>query len=370
MRKLWIFALALTLVCAAVGCSDDDSNNGPTPIPGNNNQNNSDDDADIDAADAGGDADAAVPDGDPSPDADGGTEVTDLCDGFESLGTLPGASTTNASGNTADGTNLVDPSCGSSDKREVVFEFTVDQPMRINTEVQSQDTDDWVLALYTGSCDSPERLKCKTGTADVFVAEAGETYYLAVETGAGSTDAAFSLALETTRLDCAPVGSTTCDGDRVTHCESGGMSEVTYECAYACESGACGGDVCDNAIEVASSGTTTFSGSYTGYVSNFNFDNRADCSSSDAGVNTPGQDLVFSLPGLSAGQEVVVDASADEFQNAIFVMEGCSSQEACVAGGLQVDEILEWTVPDDGDYHVVVDLLEEADGDFEFTITR
>jgi hypothetical protein len=377
--------ICVALIAASfclVGCSDDGDNNGTVITGGQDTANNNDnnDNNGNDTGDVGGDDGDAAPldagdddgggtDADAAPDAE--DPITDLCNGLEPLGVLPGASTINASGNTADGTQLVDPTCGTSGNKEVVFEFSVDQPMRINLEIQSQDTDDWILALYQGSCDAPSRIKCKSSRADVFIAEVGKTYYLSVEAATANTDAAFSLALQTNRLNCAPLGSTTCDGTTaVTHCESGGMDEVTYQCPYDCASGACGGDICANAIEIANSGTHNFSGSYSSYTSEFNFQGRGDCSNSEVGVNSPGQDLVFSLPGLTAGQQIVVDASADGFQNGIFIMRGCSAQEACLEGGLQVNQSLEWSAPDAGDYHVVIDLIDDADGDFDFTITR
>lgn len=373
MERVALVCFALLVAGLSLpACSDDgdpDGNNvvrtNPDADPNNGTPDGGDAGRDADAA--GGDADAT---GDDAADGDTGEEITDLCNGITDLGTIEASGGATASGDTAGGTNLVDPICGTEGNREVVYQFSVDGAARVNVEVQSQQTDDWVLGLYEGSCDDPQRIKCEDSRADVFVAEPGVTYFLAVEPLDPSVEASFSLSLATTALECAPMGATSCDGDRVNRCESG-FTEVTYSCAYACQNTACGADICDNAIEVAGAGSETFTGSYVGYGSNFNFQNRDDCTGASVGVNTPGQDLVFFLPGLSAGQTVTIDASGDDFQEGIFVLEGaCSQQATCAAGGLDVDGILDWTVETDGDYYVVIDLLEEQSGDFDITITR
>jgi hypothetical protein len=373
MRKLWFICVTLALVClCAPGCGDDDDD----PNSGNNiTTNNGGPDIggpDADGPDAG-DVDVGVdvggPDSDagPSQDTDTDPPLADFCDAIEDLGSLGVGATHQATGDTAQGSHALDPSCGSDGRKEVTFQFQVDEPARVQLEVQSQTADEWTMSLFSGSCDSPEHVKCKEGTADVFVAEAGVTYFLSLE---AAEDAAFGLSLKTTALGCAPVGSSTCEVDQVTHCETG-HNEVTYGCAYDCEGDACGGDTCSSALVVSGSGSHSFTGSYTGYKSQFNFSNHPDCSFSGSGANTPGPDLVFSLPGLSGGDTVTIDASNDDVQQGIFVLEGCSnSQPDCVEGGLVLSEVLDWNVPDDGDYHVVVDALDQSDDDFEITITR
>jgi hypothetical protein len=369
MKRWTLICAALVAACLClVGCSDDDGLDNTNNIGGNTRDTANNNSGDIGP-------DAPGPDtGDADTGADAETDVTDpitdLCNGLIDLGTIEASGGATDSNDTASGTSLLDPSCGATDNNEVVYRFRVDGAARVNVQVQSQATDDWVLSLYSGTCDSPSAVKCKDSRADVFVADPDETYFLAVEPGQAGVDAAYSLSLTTTALECAPIGATSCSGEQVNRCETG-FNEVTYSCAYACENTACGADLCQNAIEVASAGDHTFSGATAGYGSQFNFQNRDDCTTASVGVNTPGQDLVFFLPGLSQGDPLTVDTSGDDLQHAIFVLDGvCSTDAACAAGGLQVDGIMEWTVEADGDYYVVVDLLERETADFNVTISR
>lgn len=369
MNRWALFCIALCLGAGVLsGCSDDEqTNNGPVirPDPDTSTPDSSDQDAGDTGIDAP-DQDVDTPD---SGDADTGGPAGDLCEAVIDLGLIEANGGASATGDTSGGTSQLDTSCGGTDVREVVYQFSVDGPARVNVEVQSQDTDQWTLGLYRDTCDNPQRVKCEDSRADVFIAEPGVTYFLVVEPS-DVQDAAFSLSMSMTELACSPMGSTMCDGDSVVRCESG-FTEVTYSCAYACESDACGADICANAITVDTAGSHNFTGSYNGYGNNFNFQNRDDCTSASVGVNTPGQDVVFFVPGLNQGQTLTVDASADEFQEGIFIFEGtCSQQAPCAAGNLVVDGTLEWTADADGDYYVVVDLLEQQTGDFDITITR
>ncbi|QDG49870.1 hypothetical protein FIV42_03675 [Persicimonas caeni] len=373
MNRWALLCIALCLGAAGLsGCSDDDDTNNVTIDP--NPDTSTPDTRQPDTGDVGEDVaedvgDDATDTDDAGGDADTGEQVGDLCEVVNDLGLIEANGGATATGTTSGGTNLINPSCGSDDVREVVYQFSVDAPARVTAQVQSQDTDNWTLGLYSGDCDNPQRVKCEDVNADVFIAEPGVTYFLSVEPR-DVEDASFSLSLSMTQIACAPMGSTECDGESVVRCESG-FTEVTYSCAYACDSGACGADICDNAIEVTGAGSHNFTGSYTGYGNDFNFQNRDDCTSASVGVNTPGQDLVFYLPGLSQGQTLTIDAAADDFQEGIFVFEGaCSQQAPCAAGNLVVNGILDWTVDADGDYYVVVDLLEQQTGNFDITITR
>ncbi|MFW5966628.1 MAG: hypothetical protein ACOCV2_03870, partial [Persicimonas sp.] len=245
---------------------------------------------------------------------------------------------------------------------EVVFAFTVSENLQIDAQVSSNDVDDWVLTLYEGDCDSQEESSCEEGNSDSFLADAGESYLLAVEPAEVGVDGSFELDLETTAIECTEVGATSCDErGRVTRCETG-YDETAYSCAYDCENGACGGDVCDTALEVDGSGSHSFSGTYEGYTDEFNFDGQDNCGHTDSGgPSTAGEDLVFSLPGLSQDDQVSIDASGGDGQYGFFVLDQCATDTECVQGGLEVDDALDWTVPEDGDYYIVVDMIDPAD---------
>lgn len=361
MRRLRIACLLLGIL-AVVACGEDpqlnNSNLGSNNIP----------EDDADDTDDGGEPDGDQPDaGDGGPDGgqDGGDSdsgvITDLCDGIVDLGELSAGSEPRSVEDTADGTALLDPSCGAETNNEVVFAFTVSENLDIDAQVTSSDVNDWVLSLYEGDCDSQEEVSCEESNSDSFIVESGESYLLAVEPAEVGVDGSFELQLDASAIQCTEVGQASCDErGRRTTCETG-YNEVAYNCAYDCEGGACGGDVCDTALEVDTSSSQTFGGDYEGYTDEFNFDGRDDCGHTGTGPNTPGEDLVFSLPGLSQDDEVTVDASNGDGQYAFFVLDECATDIDCVSGGLEVDDALDWTVPADGDYYIVVDMLDPTD---------
>lgn len=386
----------LTIITAALltsaACSDDNNTPGPGPIPTNNTNNNNnnkpDQDMDVINQDQPKDTDA-------DPDQDMGEDMghqqpgEGVCANVKDLGTLSiSARTETVQGSTVvpDGesplTSGVGTSCGGQLAAEQVFAFQVDAPARLTAKLTANDNTAWVLEARTGTCQDTQPLYCSNNvSAYIFVAEPGKTYYLVAEPQRQDKTGSFSLDLAIQPLVCLPVGGTVCAGQDVALCEQGGEQQTTYTCGAACSQDHCGGDICDNAIEVTQ-GTFRLSGQAKAYTNTFNFKDATTCVNPDTSilpemgepipdpgspgnVATPGEDVVFKLPNLKKDQKVTIDASTDagdEADSAIFVMDSCDLSTCRV--GLDIGDKLDaWVVPADGDYFVVVDRVRSSDKD-------
>ncbi len=250
---------------------------------------------------------------------------------------------------------------------EVVFHLKVSTPMRLNFEIVDTGGFDAVMALRAGDCSSDGAAHfCTDSESQDFVAEAGNDYFLVVEARSGGEISPFTLKVEASSAVCAPAGEWRCEGTARVQC-FGGIEERVFECAGSCEAGLCRGDSCDNALIVAES--TTFIGKTAGYSNRFDFSEQLSCSSSGAtGMRTVGQDIVFFLPNLRAGQTVFVDAATgDTNDNLIAVLDRCSTEAGCVAASSSGNQ-LRWKVESSGDYYVIIDKTTATARDFQYRI--
>mgnify|MGYP003930511187 FL=1 len=103
------------------------------------------------------------------------------------------------------------------------------------------------------------------------------------------------------------------------------------------------------------------------YGINFNFAGIASCSTNGTGSPSLGQDIVLSLPGLTAGQTVVVDASMDTQDDVIAVLPTCDPTPTCERF-VDLGDLLTWTVGASGDYFIVVDRPRNESGTFAFSV--
>ncbi|MGM0556859.1 MAG: hypothetical protein ACQEVA_10820 [Myxococcota bacterium] len=359
----------MMLICGGIACGPDEPDErevisgSDTGMMDTSETDGGDSDTSIDGGgDAGEDADADRADS--SEDTD--SPPTDLCDA-ENIGVLTGNTTTTGSF----GADSVTTTCGVSGGADGVIRFELDEPARVQYSVTSAATDSLNVEIHSGDCSDSDRIVCYQGDNEVFLADDGLSYYLVVESGDTTVSSGdFEVEFTLDPLGCFPSGETECDGDDVLVC-GGNFEQVSRSCAYACEAGACGGDLCENAIEVSGTGTQTFQGSLAGYTDKIDFAGRDECFEAGA-ISTDGADVVFSLPGLAAGDVVTIDASeeiGDINDNAIFVVSDCSATPTCVTGGDQLFESLEWTVESGGDYWVVVDLLSAQSDEFSYEIT-
>ncbi len=250
---------------------------------------------------------------------------------------------------------------------EAVFRLQVGEPMRLSFEVVEAEGFDGVMELRAGACGQAGEVQfCSDGESQVFVAEAGVEYFLVVESRSGGEVGTLGLRVQAERAVCAPAGAWRCEEASRVQC-FGGVEERIFACAGGCEEGMCLGDRCENALEVKAS--ATFVGQTAGYSNAFDFSEQPSCSSSGAvGMRTAGQDVVFALPDLRAGQTVFVDAlTRDVNDNVIAVLNSCNVQAGCVAASSSGDQLV-WEVVEDGDYYVVIDKTTATARDFQYRI--
>ncbi|TXD38058.1 hypothetical protein FRC98_03935 [Lujinxingia vulgaris] len=384
----WMLTASLALALPLAACGDDEP---PKTI----DREDTDPDADAGPDADGGDPPDAEDAGDTDPDADGGDPVDDLCEdvsceagelcvegecvpepeeGFScaapfEVGALEIGATAEFSANPDGQPNTLKTRCSLPDhdtSPEAVYAFEVDEPARVIANLTGSGTG-LVMELREDACSDAEAEGwCSEGVnTRTFFAYPGTQYYLIVEARRDFSVGDFTLELTTEELVCDSPGSYSCDGDNRVLCFNG-EEERSFACGTGCEDGSCLGDTCDNALEVTAS--ATFTGEFLAFTGEINLEDSPSCSTGgDVGPITSGQELIFSLPGLSAGQVVTVDASADEAPAVIGIMSACEATPTCVAA-TDTAETLEFTVPADGDYFAIVDSLTPRQGDYSVSI--
>ncbi len=248
----------------------------------------------------------------------------------------------------------------------VVVAFTVDEPMWIDLEISGSerqlvqeirkaDCSDYETALSPGCINvynnAPNRYEIEDTDA---------VYYAIIEArhnqnGTGS----FDLSIETEEMFCAPIGSYSCvDGEARELCHAG-TEFREYDCATSCDDGLCDGHHCDNAIVVT--GAMTLEGDVNAYDNQFDFTDHPECSTAGPetieveGRRSNGQDILFSFPGLAGGQSIYIDARGGTADSTSYfgVLEDCSMTEFECIGGEDQGQVLEFEVPEAGDYYVI-----------------
>ncbi|AWV90030.1 hypothetical protein DFR33_103362 [Bradymonas sediminis] len=377
-KTLRLFVAIAACAALAGACGDDDAPNG-TITPGNNSAPDASDDASADAdagddGDATSDPDAADPDTTSpdveEPDTTPEDPKAELCDA-PYLGTLAPNQSTSTVGDLASAENNFALSCAPGISRELVYRFAVEQPSRVRVRALSETIGNWNLQINTGTCEASARLACFGSGNQTFFAEPGIEYHLLLEPTNRASTGEVQVSIDTEAFACFPAKSATCNGDEIERCDVDyTMSSST--CPAGCSDDACNGDLCENAIEMDPSGTMRLEGSLAGLTNAYNFAGRTECFDSGEPLPTRGKDIVVALNGLRAGQTVNVDTSqdiGDTNDNAIFIVNGCDSTPTCLAGGDTFDEKLNWQVPADGDYLLIIDLISNTSDTFTYQIT-
>ena len=275
-------------------------------------------------------------------------------------------------------------SCGFGIAPEQAFAFSFDAPVQLKITLNSNSGTRMAYELIEGPCEEPGAPRFCATNSQVFLAQADTEYIIIVEPEANQARGTFELEVEVKPLACLPVSSKRCDGDDVKRCVAGGLREDSITCGAPCVDDTCGADSCGNAV-VVNPGDYPFSfaAAAAGYVSSITFEGDNSCANPDRGIlpgetnnadptgesdpslPTPGQDVHFTLKGLTAGQLLTVDASeaaGDAADSAIFILDSCDKSECLFAKDLG-DVVSQWEVPADGDYLVIVDRLSSSDQD-------
>ncbi len=269
--------------------------------------------------------------------------------------------------------NLLMTDCAdesSSDSGDAVFHVTVDEPGFVEFEFTDAGENPMVAEVRQGSCgEADPDATCETlseGSSVRFLAEEDTDYFIVVQARHDSTTGEFSADVSTEGVLCAPPGheegGTYCgeDPDELIACAV--TEEEFYECGADCEDGECQGDHCGNAIEVTGSITVEGDMENPAYFNHFDFEPYPGCTdgSENVGPVTSGQDVVFYLPGLVEGQDVEVDVSDSDpsvrADAVIGILNDCDEDNADCVDGVRGHDMI-WSVPEDGDYWVVVNLV-------------
>lgn len=370
MFKKLIMIAALLL---AVGCSDDTTGPNKTVIPASDTGGTGDTggtpggDTGGDSGNNGGDKDT---DGSCSGSDCAGSVITDgECKTVNFLGVLAidGGKYSFSGDNTGLNSDIATKcAANGADSAELVYGFEVAESAFIDVRILTPSGGvDWVHEIRTGSCTPQARLFCSDPEESRFLARKGERYFVILEPNLADREGAVDVEFEFTPVVCDQPGLEQCIDKAMVICE-GGLAETSYDCATGCDQERCAGDVCASAIVVQGAGAHSFSGHLRAFANNFEAFDRASCSMGGA-LKTPGAEVIFSLPGLVAGQSVKIDASQDAVDNAIFVLPSCAADAACLEAS-ELADTLDWVVPADGDYTVIIDSVAESSKSFEYVI--
>jgi hypothetical protein len=412
MFKKWIVLAILAIGVAAVttACGSDNPGNNNGILTANNgtgDNNGVPDGGPSDASDGGDDAGQA--DAVEGTDATDSTELRDAADTGDTpdansndggdAGICPGtpcaADETCVEGNCVDDTpvgkcnmatnlgqispgspvTITDTTDGASDVLstscsaggiEKVYQFTVTQDSRVSFDTTWSGQMDAKLEFRQDCVTQADDEACFDSDSSIFV-PANTNAWLVIEQDVGAGND-FTVELSASPETC-PLGQRTCTSGDLEICTGGSQSQ-TFGCAGDCaDTTTCSGDTCFEAIEVTAD--TTFSGGLKAYNSEINFDGETLCALDNGDtVPTPGRELVFSLPNLTQGQTVHIDASANDSNlNAIFILNSCASAPYQCVDVMVNSEVGDFVAPSAGTYYVVIDKLTTGGDSFTYSFS-
>ncbi|RAL20577.1 hypothetical protein DL240_16195 [Lujinxingia litoralis] len=388
LANRWVLIAALALALPLGACGEDPP---PKTIDTIDAGPDGGEDTDSGSPEDGGGDDA---DTDTETDTDGGDPPDDLCEdvsceageicvagacepepeeGFScaaphEIGALDLNATTTLSANPDGQPNTLKTRCSRADhdtSPEAVYSFEVTEAARVVAELTDFGPG-LIMELREDNCSDAEAPGwCSEPNRKEFFAYPGTEYFLIVEARRDFSVGEFTLELTTEALVCDAPGTYSCEGDNRVLCFNG-EEERPFACGTGCDAGVCLGDTCANAREVTAS--ATFEGDFSAFSSSINLEGSPSCSSAGtAGPITPGQEIIFALPGLSAGQTVEIDASGDEASSVIGIMSSCEATPSCVMA-TDTLETFTFVAPAAGDYFVIVDTFSPREGMFNIAI--
>ena len=244
---------------------------------------------------------------------------------------------------------------------QMVFGFSVDQPTLLTARVANSEHL-LVNEMRVGQCDNHTLADGCSMNEQNWVVEPDLDHFMIVEANSGWMVGEFELELEVVHLVCE-AGERNCREGNMVRC-SGGMDTVEVACPFGCEEGECIGDSCSNPLVV--DGSMSMEVNTASFHNLVDFGDSPSCSSLGAeGPTTNGQDLVVSLPGLTAGQTVQATSPGGYYR--IGLLEECQSAPQCVVGNSTGGE-LNWEVDVSGDYFVIFNRATSTNEDAEFSI--
>ncbi|MEZ4458442.1 MAG: hypothetical protein R3E66_01690 [bacterium] len=282
------------------------------------------------------------------------------CGTAKNLGTIsPGDTVTDSGSFITQGLDQLTTSCaGAMATRERVIAFDVAERSLLSFEVDWTGQFDGVVSFRTTCADDSSETLCQDQESGARVFEPG-TYYMVLEMKFGNAGT-YALTINSQTAGCT-IGESMCVDTTLEICPTG-VEKESIMCPDACTNSACVGGSCSNAITVTAPGGT-YTGGAGAFIGTLNFENNAGCGNRQS----PGYEAVFYLPGLTAGQVVNVDTlTGDTNSNAIFITSACGDTSACVAN--YASEDIDWVVPANGDYYVIVDKVLNSRSEFSYTL--
>ncbi|MFU8803574.1 MAG: hypothetical protein ACNA8W_07185 [Bradymonadaceae bacterium] len=274
---------------------------------------------------------------------------------------------------------------GDEDSGVWLMTFEVDEEVIVKLSVRSPGDDHPVYQLNKGECLAEEGEFCRQDSGNYrFLAQAGSTYYLWIEKPHLVNDLTFLVDIGIEEFVCWP-GELACAGGDVEICHMGQEWRPVGACVTDCrDESSCVGDICEDAITVELSATgpvanraKTFVGDRHAFSNQWTAEDRPGCDlqkqsleegEEDIGFPTEDGEVFFRVPNLKGGQTLSVKAVNQTGNYGFFILGECGA-ESCLDAASQdanYDRRLEWEVPADGTYIVVIESLGAQARDFEF----
>ncbi len=288
------------------------------------------------------------------------------CEVPEELHSLSEGDSISLSMDTTDQPRSSGTSCDDSDGGHAVVKLAVDEEMLVEVTLEDQESP-LAMEVREGDCgdeeaaiwDDPQCIAMYEGVTQNFEAQPDTDYYIIIDSFLGAEAGEFTIDISAEGVFCLPRNEYRCaEGDIRRLCHNN-QEYRDYECATDCEDNTCFGHRCDNPIEVT--GAMTLEGNVNAYEDNFDFRPHPECSTDGLdtieleGRRSVGQDIIFHFPALESGQVVYIDSTGGTADSTSYfgVVETCDKDNIECIGGEDQDQILEWEVPDSGDYYVI-----------------
>ena len=295
--------------------------------------------------------------------------LTSSCGSAFDLGVLPFDVPQTVVGSlVTEGVSDLEAGCvGDTSLRDRVITFEVEVDATINYVVDWQGQFDGVVELRTDCEDVNSAVDCSDIENRTVNVGPGR-YYLVLDQKLGNAGA-FEAVITARELLCTPPNRM-CVGDSLQTCPNP-QAPLTLDCAGGCVAGVCGGDMCTAPILVTAATGGTFTGDGRAYTNNLDFAANVNCTDTGdpgAAIATPGFEVVFYLPALTAGKVVAVDALTNDTNiNAIFIIQMCGDTGTCAAA-FKLSEEPDWVVTTSGNYYVIVDKRQPTNNSFNYTV--